>query len=160
MNRKMTFRLVLPVSGVFTFFAIMALATVQPAHAGEHDRYVDQNFGFSFSKPRFIPSEKKDVTTVAVTLAGSPDGIFAPNLNVIIQNIEANLDAFAELQLQELQSIGWEIVEQSRRPIGGVPALRTHARGSLGGMEIEFLAVAIIQEEKKVLVLTCTATKE
>lgn len=151
------------VSYALATISAIALATLtipQLVHASEHDRYIDESYGFSFAKPRFTPSEEKDLTTVAITLAGSPSGAFAPNVNVIVQNVETNLDAFAESQLQELQSIGWEVVDQSRKQIGESPALRTRARGSLRGMQIEFLAIAIIQEGKKVFVLTCTATQE
>jgi hypothetical protein len=141
-------------------FAIATLTVPPIVHAGEHDRYVDRNFGFSFSKPHFAPSNELDITTVAITLADSPSGAFAPNINVIVQNVETNLDAYAHRQLEELESIGWEVVEQSRRQIGGTSALRTRARGSLQGMAVEFLAVAIIQNEKKAFVLTCTTTRE
>jgi hypothetical protein len=147
-------------SCVLTLFAIVTLAAPQIVNAGERDRYVDRNFGFSFSKPHFTPSNELDLTTVAITLAGSPSGAFAPNINVIVQNVETNLDAFAQRQLEEMESIGWEVVEQSRRRMGGMSALRTRARGSLQGIEIEFLSVAIIQNEKKAFVLTCTTTRE
>jgi hypothetical protein len=140
--------------------AIMLLAVPKIADAGGRDRYVDRNFGFSFSKPHFAPSDELDLTTVAITLAASPSGAFAPNINVIVQNVETNLDAFAQRQLQELKSIGWEVVEQSHRQIGGRSALRTRARGSLQGLDVEFLAVAIIQNEKKAFVLTCTTTRD
>jgi hypothetical protein len=121
---------------------------------------VDRTYGFSFSKPRFTPSDEKDAAAVVVTLAGPADGTFAPNLNLIVQNVETTLDDFAQLQLQQLKSIGWELIDQSRREIGGTPALRTHARGSLQGLEVEFLAVTIIRDGKKAFVLTCTATRD
>jgi hypothetical protein len=155
-----TFRLVRLVSHALASFVIAILAGPQAATAVEEDRYVDRSFGFSFSKPRFTPSEEKGVATVAVTLAGSPVGSFAPNVNVLIQNLETTLDSYKKQQREELKAIGWEVLEQSLGQIGGSPALRTHARGSLQGLEVEFLAIAMIggETKKKVIVLTCTAT--
>jgi hypothetical protein len=153
----MTFRLVRPVSHALASFAIAVLAGPQTATAAEDDRYVDRSFGFSFSKPNFTPSEEKDVTTVAITLAGSPVGSFAPNVNVVVQNLETTLDSYEQLQREQLTAIGWEVLDHSRRQVGGRSALRTHARGSLQGLEVEFLAIAVIRD-KKAFVLTCTAT--
>lgn len=154
----MSCRLVHLFSHALTSFAIAVLAGPQTATAAEDDRYVDRSFGFSFSKPNFTPSEEKDVTTVAITLAGSPVGSFAPNLNVVVQNVETTLDSYEKLQLEQLTAIGWEVLDHSRRQIGGKLALRTHARGSLQGLEVEFLAIAVIRDQKKAFVLTCTAT--
>jgi hypothetical protein len=141
-------------------FASAALGGSQTATAADGDRYVDQSLRFSFSKPRFTPSGEKDVTTVAVTLSGAPVGGFAPNVNVVVQNLETTLDAYQQLQLQQLKALGWAVVEQSQRQIVGQPALWTHARGSAQGLEVEFLAVARFPDGKKVFVLTCTTTTE
>jgi len=141
-------------------FAIAVLAGSQTATADDGDRYVDRSLGFSFSKPRFTPSGVKDITTVAVTLSGAPVGGFAPNVNVVVQNLETTLDAFQQLQLQQLKALGWAVVEQSQRQIGGQPALWTHARGSAQGLEVEFVAVARFPDGKKMFMLTCTTTTE
>lgn len=156
----MSFRPTLLVSSLLTSFAIAILALPHNAHADKQNRYVDRNHGFSFSVPRFAPSEEIGVTTVAITLSASPSGGFAPNVNVIVQNIKTDLDAFTQLQQRELKSIGWEVVEQSRRQVRGTPTLRTHARGSLQGQQVEFLSVTMIRRGKSVYVLTCTATQD
>jgi succinylglutamate desuccinylase len=107
----MSFRLVRLVSHALALasFAITILAG--PPAAAEDERYVDQNFGFSFTKPHFTPSEEKNVSTVAITLAGSQVGSFAPNVNVVVQNLETTLDAYEQLQREELKAVGWELLE-------------------------------------------------
>ncbi len=155
----MNFRLAGPALRSLASTAIALFAIPQIVAAHEDERYVDRNYGFSFSKPHFPPSDEKDVAIVAITLAGAPNGAFAPNLNVIIQNVDTDLDAFAQLQREQLKSLGWEVIDHSRKQIGGLPALRTHARGSLHGVEVEFLSVTLIRDQEKAYVLTCTATR-
>jgi hypothetical protein len=138
---------------------VLATLVASQADAGaDDDRYVDRRLGFAFSKPQFTPSEEPKLTTVAVTLSGAPAGGFAPSVNVTVQNLETTLDAYQALQRREMKTIGWELIEQSRGQVGATPSLRTHGRGSLQGLEIEFLAIALIRDEEKVFVLTCTAT--
>jgi hypothetical protein len=139
--------------------AIAFLVAAPSAAGDEPDRYVDRGLGFSFSKPHFPVSDEKNLSIVPITLAGPPQGGFAPNVNVVVQNIETTLEDFKRTQAGELSSLGWEVVEHSIAPIAGKPSLRTRARGSVQGFEIEFLAVAIMREGKKAFVLTCTATK-
>jgi hypothetical protein len=139
-------------------FAFAAVAGAEPAVPASEDRYVDRTLGFSFSKPRFSPSDVPGVTTVAVTLSGATDGSFAPNINVVVQNLETSIAAYREQQLQEMKAAGWQVIEQTPQQAGGRPSLRTHARGSVQGVEIEFLAVAVTRDQKKLFVLTCTAT--
>lgn len=144
--------------------ASLALALLVAAHASaagapaaEPEHYVDRSFGFSFSKPRFAPSDETGAATVAVTLAGSSLGSLAPSVNVIVQNLETTLETYAQRQQGELKAIDWEVLEQSHSQIGGRPALRTHARGTLQGQGVEFLAVATTRDWKRLFVLTCTA---
>jgi len=148
-------------SWVIAAIAIAALFGARAGEASDGDRYIDRNHLFSFSMPRFTPSEQKNASTVAVTLAAAASAGFAPNVNVVVHNIDTTLDAYQELQQQELSAVGWQLLEQSRITIDGTPTLRTHARGSTQGLEIEFLAVTILREgKKKAYVLTCTATTE
>jgi hypothetical protein len=126
-----------------------------PAAGAEH--YVDRSLGFSFAKPRFTHSDEEGASTVAITLAGASQGSLAPSVNVLVQNLEVTLDAYAQQQRAELQAIDWELLEQSHIRIGERPALRTHARGSLQGREVEFLAIATLRDPKRMFVLTCTA---
>ena len=142
-------------------FALALLASAQgaadPSPGADAERYVDRSFGFSFSKPRFAPSDAKGASTVAVTLAGASKGSLEPSVNVVVQNLETTLDAYAERQRAELKAIDWELLEQAQSQIGGRSALRTHARGSMQGREVEFLAIAAMRDGKQMLVLTCTA---
>lgn len=154
----MTFRSFRSMTLRLTALTLLSLLGPQHAHSAEEGLYVDRNYGFSFSMPRFTPSRERDVTTIAVTLSGSPIDGFSPNVNVMVQNIETTLEAFQKLQAEELRSVGWQVVEQAPTRVAGKPALRTHARGSLQGLEVEFLAVALIGSEKQVFVLTCTTT--
>lgn len=128
------------------------------AVAADDDRHVDRSLGFSFSKPRFAPSEAQGLTTVAVTLAGAPDGGFAPNVNVVVENVETTIDAYQQRQAVEMKAAGWEVLEQTQVRSGGRPALRTHARGAVQGVPVEFLAVATTRDDRKLFVLTCTTT--
>ena len=137
---------------------IVLLLGAQTVEANEDDRYVDATHHFSLSNPRFTPSDEMGVATVAVTFAAPATAGFAPNVNVVVHNLETTLDAYREIQRRELGAVGWQILEQSQQEIGGRPALRTRARGSVQGLEIDFLAVTLIKERKKAYVLTCTAT--
>lgn len=154
----MTSRALLLRSLILASFAFAAVAGAEPGTPASEDRYVDRALGFSFSKPRFSPSDAPEVTTVAVTLSGAPDGSFAPNVNVVVQNLGTSIAAYRERQLQEMKAAGWQVIEQTPQQAGGRPSLRTHARGSVQGVEIEFLAVAVTRDEKKLIVLTCTAS--
>ena len=139
---------------------IASLAIPTAARADDAGRYVDRARGFSFSMPRFAPSLDPDASTVAVAISGPTSDGFAPNVNVVVHNLDTTLDAYQQLQRQELSGVGWNVLEQSKTTIHGTPALRTHARGSFRGLEIEYLAVTIIKEDKRVYALTCTATTE
>ena len=144
---------------VLAVFAFAPVAGAEPGMPAGEDRYVDRALGFSFSKPRFSPSDAPEVTTVAVTLSGATDGSFAPNINVVVQNLETSIAAYRERQLQEMKAAGWQVIDQAQQQAGGRPSLRTHARGSVQGVEIEFLAVAVTRDQQQLFVLTCTATK-
>lgn len=141
--------------------ALALPASAQSPAAGssatDAEHYVDRGFGFSFSKPRFAPSDLSGLSTVAVSLAGASPGSLAPSVNVVVQNLDTTLDAYAQQQRAELKAIDWELLEQSHTQIGERAALRTHARGLLQGREVEFLAIAAIRDEKRMFVLTCTA---
>jgi hypothetical protein len=155
------FRRVPPTSRAIASFALAALVGVQASSAGAptagEEHYVDRSLGFSFSKPRFAPSDERGASTVAITLAGASMGSLAPSVNVVVQNLDTTIDAYALQQRAELKAIDWELLEQSHAKIGRWPALRTHARGSLQGREVEFLAIAAMRDEKQMFVLTCTA---
>jgi hypothetical protein len=156
----MTFRAFNSVARVLASLAVAVAIFAGSNAAADDDRFIDRRHGFSFSKPRFTPSEEKDVATVAVTLSGAPDGSFAPNVNVVVQNLETTLEDYQQAHLRQLKAIGWKVVEQSHRQIDGKPALQTRARGSLQGLDIEFVEVAVIRDGEKMFVLTCTATTE
>lgn len=156
---------------LLALFAAIVIALVSsswPARADDRDVsrdvfrdvYVDRALGFSFSKPRFAPSLEPGASTVAVAISGAATHGFSPNLNVVVNNLKTTLDAYQALQKQELSSAGWNLLEQSKTTIHGTPALRTHARGSFRGLEIEYLAVTIVEENERVYVLTCTATTD
>jgi hypothetical protein len=144
----------------FATLVVASLAGAETAATADEDRFVDRTLGFSFSKPRFAPSGEPNVTTVAVTLSGPPEGTFAPNVNVVVQNLDVSLDAYQKQQRAELKAAGWEVIEQAPRQISGRVTLRTHARGTVQGLEIEFLAVALKRDPSQLFVLTCTATTE
>lgn len=143
--------------------ASLALALSVEAHAADSvpgvgdELYADRGLGFSFAKPRFAPPSESGAATVAVTLAGASKGTLAPSVNVIVENLDTTLDAYAQRQRGELQAIEWKLLEQVRSQIGDRPALRTHARGPLQGREVEFLAIAALRDGKQIVVLTCTA---
>jgi hypothetical protein len=155
------FRPVALVSCAIASLALAALigarASAVGAPAAGEEAYVDRSLGFSFSKPDFAPSDERGASAVAVSLAGASQGSLAPSVNVVVQNLETTLDEYAQRQRAELESIDWELLEQSRTQIGARPALRTHARGSLQGREVEFLAIAAMRDGKQMFVLTCTA---
>lgn len=154
----MAFPLLHTTSRALAFIALAILISPPVVTAAGDELYVDQSLGFSFSKPHFTPSEVKDVTTTAISLAGAPDAGFAPNVNVIVQNIEITLDAYQRRQAEEMSTLGWEVIEQTQTTIGGKSVLRTHVRGSVQGLEVEFLMAAMTRNGKKLFVLTCSAT--
>lgn len=122
------------------------------------DRYVDSTLGFAFAKPRFPHPTAPGATTIAVTLSAPTEGGFAPNVNVLVHDLDMSLDDYQLKQRQELQATGWQVIELKPGKSGGRPSLRTHARGRLNGREMEFLAITMKRDAKTLVVLTCTAT--
>ena len=152
-------RLTGPIAIASFTLALLASAqrsTADPA-AAAGDPYVDRSLGFSFSKPRFQTSDAKGASTVAVTLAGPAVTTLAPSINVVVQNLDTPLDAYAQRQRAELEALHWELIEQTPSQIGNRAALRTHARGPLQGRQVEFLAIAATPDGRRMFVLTCTA---
>lgn len=136
----------------------VGFAQTAKARAESSDRYVDSTLGFAFTKPRFPSPTAPGASTIAVTLSAPTVDGFAPNINVLVHELDLSLDDYQLRQRQELQASGWQVIELKPGKSGGRPSLRTHARGRLNGREMEFLAITMKRDAKTLVALTCTAT--
>lgn len=135
-------------------FFVCCLAVSTHVVAGE---YVDTANGFRLDSPDF--GAVQTLGAQVLTIAGPPEKGFSPNCNVQIQVMGGTLDEYEELSLRQFESAGWSMIEASRLTVDGKPAVRWHYRGSMRGVDFEWLSVAV-ERSGQFLLLTCTALKE
>jgi hypothetical protein len=79
-------------------------------------------------------------------------------VNVNIQPIVTTRQGYLELSLDQIRQAGFKVNSNRDVTVSGKDALRFDYEGKLGDRELRFLALAVIEKDRVILV-TCTALK-
>jgi hypothetical protein len=125
---------------------------------GGASEFRDAQYGFVLSPPEFarLP-DRGNMTRMVVS--GPPESGFAPNVNVMVQNLKTTRDDYRKMSEAQFQAAGVTLKSATNRTTSGLPALVLEYEGAPGGRKLRFLALAVIQPER-VLLVTYTATAE
>jgi hypothetical protein len=143
--------LVVAVAGLLLLGTVMAA----PAGAPRRSVYNDANYGFSLDAPAFS-SAGKGQTVVPVILTGPNVNGFASNVNVVVSSITTTRKGYRDLTLAGMKQANMKINEDRDVTVSGRDAIRYDYEGKNGGKEVHFLALAVIDKDR-VVVVTCTA---
>jgi hypothetical protein len=136
-----------------TAFLLGVLATAALAAAARApSKYVDATYGFSIDAPAFAAVEKGASVSPAMFLAPPRDG-FSTNVNVLIQENEIGIDAYAETTREQMKQVGLTLIEDKKVEVSGKPALRLEYAGKgQGGRPMHWTAVAVAARGRVYLV--------
>ena len=140
-------------------FALLATSAIC-VHAAE-TRYKDAQGGFSFAVPAGYKRVTAGVPSIAVAFAGRPSGGFAPNVNIVIEQVGAltlNQYIAANKQTIAQRMPSMKLFGEKATTLGGIPARSSHARFSMQGRPpIENHQIYCVRNGRG-YVLTFTAT--
>jgi len=139
-------------------FLLGVLSTAAVAAAARApSKYVDATYGFSIDAPAFAAVEKGGSVSPAMFLA-PPQGGFSTNVNVLIQENEIGIDAYAESTREQMKTVGLTMIEDKKVEISGKPALRLEYAGKgQGGRPLHWAAIAVAARGRVYLVTaTCS----
>jgi len=138
---------------VLTAFSLGMIAQ----QAAQPSRLVDRTFGYTIDIPDFGDG---GVGTEFTRLAFSapPIGNITPNVNIIVQNQDFDLQAHLEQTRRELDQLGLRIDHTKFVRIGDHDAVRLGYSGNLQDTDLAF-KVLIVFLDQRVLIVTCTGPK-
>jgi hypothetical protein len=119
--------------------------------------YTDPTYGFSLTAPAF-PKDGPGQPAIPVLISGPTVDGFASNVNVNIQQIATTRQGYLDLSLGQMRQVGFKINSNREVTVSGKDAIRLDYEGKLGGNDLRFLALAVIEKDRVILV-TCTALK-
>jgi hypothetical protein len=120
--------------------------------------YQDGLYGFSIQAPAF-PVAPPGATVVPVVMTGPAEDKFAANVNVAVQQVALSRDGYRQLSLAQFSQAGFKVNADRDLTVFGKPAILWDYEGSAGGRDLRWLALAVIDTDR-VLVVTCTALKD
>ena len=141
-----------------TGLLLIGVAQAAQAIKAKRSTYSDAVYGFSFEAPRF-PGAARAKPAMAVTVSGPAEGGFASNVNVVIQPRVPSRKAFRDQSLAQFKQLGLTLNSEQELTVSGRDALRLDYSGAIAGRELHFLALAVIDRDRTLLV-TCTATPD
>jgi hypothetical protein len=115
-------------------------------------------FGFTFDAPGF-PAPDGQAPDAQLVLVGPGQGGFAPNLNVIVQEIETTPDAYVEDSVLQFGEAGYRVNAMVKTTVSGREAVIIDYEGVQGGMALRWNAMAVF-DAKRVILATCTVRRE
>jgi hypothetical protein len=115
-------------------------------------------YGFSLAVPGF-PAPDGSAPDVQLVLVGPGQDGFAPNLNVIVQEIETTPDAYVEDSVLQFGEAGYRVNAMVKTKVSGREAVIIDYEGVQGGLALRWNAMAVF-ESKRVILMTCTARRE
>lgn len=138
-------------------WGILLTGTLLAAQEGAPKRstYTDPTAGFMLAAPAF-PKAGPGQLAVPVVMSGPTVDGFASNVNVNIQQIATTRKGYLDLSLGQMRQIGLKVNSHRDLTVAGKDAIEFDYEGNLGGRDLHFLALAIIEKEQVILV-TCTA---
>jgi hypothetical protein len=131
------------------------LAYAQAAKEPAKSSYANAQYGFSMEPPVF-PEVPEDMNIVVALFSAFPKNGFSSNLNVVVQRLKTTADGYAKLTKTEFEALGITVVSEKRLKVSGRDALLLHYKGKMGGRDLQFLALAVIDADR-VFLATCTA---
>lgn len=134
-----------------------ALLAQQAKPAAPRPSYNDPALGFSLEAPRFPAPASTQVVVPIVFSAPSARVGFTSNVNVNIQPIKTDRDAYLAISRREMDQRGFTMNEVTERTVSGRPASLLDYQGRIRGESLRFLALAVIDKERVILV-TCAAS--
>jgi hypothetical protein len=144
--------------------SLLVLVSLSGVLAAQHtaatrSAYMDVNYGFALFAPRFPKATNQNVTPLILT--GPGEAGFSSNVNVTIQPLPATTTrkAYHDQSLNEFRQAGLKVNSDRDVTVSGKDAIRFDYEGQVGGKNLHFLSLAVIDKDRVILV-TCTATPE
>jgi hypothetical protein len=146
--------LVLAIGG----FLVVGLAWPAARTARRPSSYNDGTYGFAITPPRF-PAAARGTNITPVILYAPPENGFASNVNVVIQNASMSRQAYRNLSVQQFQQLGYTVNSERNLTVSGRDAILFDYEGTLQGRDLRFLALAVLDTDR-ILLVTGTAPRE
>ena|SRR5687767_12467219 len=118
--------------------------------------FKDTKFGYSVTAPDFPGPPSGNVAMRLNVLASPVDG-FAPNMNVMIQELGITREEFMARSVRQFVETGMTLRSAKNRDVSGRPAVLVDYEGQVRGHNLRFLQLAVFLPQR-VLLLTYTAT--
>jgi hypothetical protein len=119
--------------------------------------YTDGVHGFSIRPPEF-PIDPQGINVTPVMFFAAPENGFSSNVNVGVQKVSMTADAYYDLSIKQFKTAGLTVNSDSRTKVSGKDAIRLDYEGTLQGRELRWLALAVVEKERVILV-TATSPK-
>jgi len=120
--------------------------------------YQDGLYGFSLQGPAFPAAEKGSNVTPVMLLGPAQNG-FAGNVNVMVQQVAVTRDAYRKISTDGFKAAGFKVNADRNMTVSGKDAILFDYEGTQQGLQLRFLALAVIDKER-VFVVTGTALKD
>jgi hypothetical protein len=135
---------------------LLAVPTAYAETSGS--TFTDPVFNFSVEVPAL--GDPASAPTVTRVIVSGPliDG-FATNCNVQVQYARMDHAEFIDLSLQQFGAAGIRVLEQKPEKVSGLEATRFEYAGQMGGRDLHFLALAVTDADR-VVMLTCTTLEK
>ncbi|MGI6488050.1 MAG: PsbP-related protein [Syntrophothermaceae bacterium] len=129
---------------------------------GDTKRFKERAYGISIEYPKGWKKKQGKQQVIALFMApkSSNVGMFAPNVNITVENLEERemtLQEYVESSLQEESFTGYyQLISTESTTLSGLPALRIDFTGKEGLTSIRLLQVCVLQDHH-VYAVTCAA---
>lgn len=146
---------------------LWGVARGKDSAAQRRSSYTDALYGFSMNAPAFARAVPGSMV-VPVIFSGQSGTGFAPNVSVNVNRAQFTRDRYRELSLSEFRKTGLVVNSESFREVAGRPAIEWEYSGTLASrdakgepmdLDLRFLALAIIDKDRVVLV-TCSCQEK
>ncbi|MEZ5993393.1 MAG: hypothetical protein R3E76_13730 [Planctomycetota bacterium] len=122
--------------------------------------FASKEFAFTIDTTDFPVEQPFKTITVVKSLAEEPVGGFMPNVNVLVQMQETTVEGYMATTKDELKGLGFEMVEIKPIDHAGKKCMWGEYKGEMGGVELHFLALAIVLEDRVILATGTAAEKD
>jgi len=142
--------------------AVLALAATEglarQEKAARPSAYANGVYGFSIQPPAVPRAAKDSVLQAAMFFAPARDG-FAPNLNVMVQEVKMSLDEYCTLSRGQFKQAGLKVRSEARKKVSGRDAVLWEYEGELQGRAMKWTSLAVADTDRVYLV-TGTSTMD
>lgn len=139
---------------------LASLTVLLGAEGPEHkaSTYTDALYGFTIQAPQF-PKAAAGTGVVPVMMYAPAESGFAANVNVMVQRVATTRKEYRETSRAQFEGMGLRQNPDSDVTVSGRKAIIFDYEGNMGGQELRWLALAVVDNEQ-VLLVTCTARKD